>query len=223
MPPGEQNRDTGKYNTSGNGRIGGHVEKCPANIDVLFMTLLKQKCGCRIHRNSAQGHPDNRPTLHFTWFSETPDSFPGYPARSHKKEYGVRQGSENRRTFHPVGATLCRRSLPEMDCAPRQQQSQDVAKVMTSIGQKRERMGQNAEDSLNAHVGNVQNGSYRKDPAKLAGQMDVGVPRGLMMVVIRPSVISRTRPHFHLQSLSQKPDSLQPRILTVSDYDLGLN
>jgi hypothetical protein len=59
--------------------------------------------------------------------------------------------------------------------APSEQQSKNIAKVVTGIGQERQRMRRNPKDYLNRYVTKIEGCPDRESPAEFRRQMCVGV------------------------------------------------
>jgi len=96
------------------------------------------------------------------WLRHPPDRFPGHGAECDEQDDRVGEGGQDRAAAEAVGAPGRRSACGEDAGALRDEQTEDIAEIVSGVGEQGDRVGPEAEDRLVNDEVHVERGADRE-------------------------------------------------------------
>ena len=156
-------------------RVGGHVQKGTANVQVVLAAPHEQQCGRGVDHDADTGHGHDSPALGSLRRAQAVEGFPGQRAHGHQQQQGVEERRQNGGPFPAIGVARIGPQLAGQRAAPGQHQAGHIAQVVAGVGQQRQRVDLPAIPGLYRDKRHVERNADGKGPVELGGGMAVPV------------------------------------------------
>ncbi len=133
-------------------RVAGHVEEGTAQVYVAGHAP-KQGGDDTVHEHAGHGHVDHQPWLHSHGAGEPVDCFEADPEGDDDEGSGIDESGHHPGPLIAEGFGMVGGEGLEVDGGKAEQQGQEVRDVVAGLGQKRKRVGAQADDKGHQHIG----------------------------------------------------------------------
>src|SRR6266446_7082390 len=128
------------------------MQERAANIEIAFPTRGKHQRGQCVDSDANNRNPNNGAGPDLSRIVETTQCFPCNCADGDKQKNRVEQRRQYRAATKPVSFAFRRKSLGHHARSPREQKAEDIAQVVTGVGDQCERMSKEPENRFEQHI-----------------------------------------------------------------------
>src|SRR6266446_10247075 len=125
------------------------MQERAANIEIAFPTRGKHQRGQCVDSDANNRNPNNGAGPDLSRIVETTQCFPCNCADGDKQKNRVEQRRQYRAATKPVSFAFRRKSLGHHARSPREQKAEDIAQVVTGVGDQCERMSKEPKIASN--------------------------------------------------------------------------
>ncbi len=167
---------------------------------------VEEERGQPVHADAHECHDDDGHSRHRLGVRQALHRSEDDRADGDQQDDGVEERHQDRGTAQPVGIATARAAPRQRDRAPRGGEAQDIAEIVAGIGQKRDRMGDETKQRLDADKGEIERDADGKNHGGVARERTGVVMMAVVMAmaavvmavvgVLVRTVIVRHRPDF---------------------------
>ena len=135
------------------------MKECAPDVEIAFSPGQKHQRRDAVDHDPNGSDDHHRFPADFAGMGEAPQRFPGDSADSNQQQNRIPECGENGRATKPVGSTYSRSGLAEIICSPGEQESEDIAEVVSCVGEQGERMRRDSKNDLRDNERDVEGGA----------------------------------------------------------------
>ncbi len=194
LPPRQRNHHTTHHHAHRHQHIRQHMEERALTIYIMIvMSPMEQLRRQAIDQHPHQRDNNHRLPRHWLRMQGPLNRFESEECRHAEQQTGIQQRGKDRGFAESIGVADAGTTTGQPDCAPGDQEAQDIAEIVARIGEEGEGIAQDAEGRLGDDEGEVEDETDFEGAIGRWGVVGMGVIMhlGNGLLYINPSLVFR--------------------------------
>jgi hypothetical protein len=168
-PTSQGDGEGGEENAGGDSGIGGHMDECAADIEIVAAAAVEEERGDPVNDDTGAGDTHHEGCGDELRLKETMGRLPGDGAEGGTDQERVEPGGEDGRPAPTIGPGGGGSATGQHRSRPGEDEAEHIDEVVAGIREQGQRVGLDSREDLNQYKSDIERNSNPEGGFKLAG------------------------------------------------------